>query len=159
MRRMQRRQTGPQRSVRCCCIRERWSHRDAIHVANPGSLSVENQNSVDTVASSNLVCSSACTFFIELVQRDYTMIPKLCIQGKTANKMREAIPVPLQVDTNASELATNPADEIQMLTPPPASNDAHPNAVGFKARPHQLRSGCSSVPHTLAMSFETSGGP
>lgn len=52
-----------------------------------------------------------------------------------------AMPVWSQVDTNATEAATNPADEARMLTPPPVNGESYPTAVGSETRLNYLRAG------------------
>jgi hypothetical protein len=46
-----------------------------------------------------------------------------------------------QVDTNAAEATTSPADEARMLTPPPVSGAAYPTEVASKTRSNYVRAG------------------
>src|SRR5271163_1386680 len=51
------------------------------------------------------------------------------------------IPVWSQVDMNAAGVGTETADQTQMQTPPPVSDEAYPTAIGSQARSNYLRTG------------------
>jgi len=65
------------------------------------------------------------------------MLTRICL----SLALLVAMPAWSQVDTNATESTTNPADEARMLTPPPVNGETYPTTVGSETRSNYLRAG------------------